>query len=903
MKTLTVLLFILFTLPAVATTYFVSPEGRDDDDGTSEASPFRSIQRINSLELNPGDEVLFERGGVYPGQLTVNTSGTEGQPIVFGAYGTGDRPVITGAVMVDDWEQEGDVFHAPCDSCPSGLDGMYIDERLHQLARYPNNGYLTMDSVQGKTRIYNDALTEPENAWAGAEVFARTEHWVIDRFIVDASEPGELQLTVPDRFYDSYDLKPLHGFFFRGTAACFDRPGEYYIKDDTLYLRPLDEELLSEQGASIPMYRHAFDLSTGADHIHLENLTLEKSVSDLIRLVGTSNISIKGCSFRHAGNDGVGGMRDYDAYNEDITITDCDFEDIANVAINFTYGERIEVYDNVIRRVGLVPGRGEGYDGGYQGIYLPDHCTVSGNRLDSIGYIGINVRKENVVRHNVISHFGLTKNDVGGIYSWKGDNNLIEENIVYDGFGNGTGTTYANGQMVYGIYPDDSTTNTVIQHNTCFRNEAGIRLHNAHHITIKDNVLYDNTLAQLKLVKSHIGTAHPITDCVVESNVFAAVSPNQLCVLLETDLPSVLPMFDRLDNNRYINPYTNHLVVAETMPEAAQGNYTVKHGVYNLSEWQEFTGKGASAFDDYSYPQRYAAYEKNGSNLIRNSTFSSGTDWWWTYDDDYFSLNTTSASGMDGTVLHAAYSETTGWHPGNWGISNFTIEQEMDYLLTYSTLGQQRGNYKIAMNDNEEPYTPSASPAWQYGTWQDSVTQDTVLFQGKRSTVLSLVFQSTNHYGDVFMDNVELHEVTVDTTGTTPHAMTKLFWNDSDRAMELDIAGQYRYLNGHEVQSALQLEPYRAIVLKKKVSEGPVGINKEEDGFGKLQLYPIPVSDRLTLLGLRPDQVEIFDMQGRLVKKVLIRERTQKTTIGLGDLTSGIYIVRNGGQRARIIVP
>jgi hypothetical protein len=65
--------------------------------GTGSAdSPINSLQTVGALDLQPGDEVLFNRGTVCDGALRFKGSGTEDRPIIAGAYGTGDLPVING---------------------------------------------------------------------------------------------------------------------------------------------------------------------------------------------------------------------------------------------------------------------------------------------------------------------------------------------------------------------------------------------------------------------------------------------------------------------------------------------------------------------------------------------------------------------------------------------------------------------------------------------------------------------------------------------------------------------------------------------------------------------------------------------------------------------------------------
>ncbi|HOY30169.1 MAG TPA: hypothetical protein PLR96_14465, partial [Flavobacteriales bacterium] len=88
-----------------ATTYHISPSGSDTNNGTSQATPWRTIARLQqvSASLQPGDQVLFQRGGTYPGHLTVNSNGSAAQPIVIGSYGAGALPVISGSVEVTGW--------------------------------------------------------------------------------------------------------------------------------------------------------------------------------------------------------------------------------------------------------------------------------------------------------------------------------------------------------------------------------------------------------------------------------------------------------------------------------------------------------------------------------------------------------------------------------------------------------------------------------------------------------------------------------------------------------------------------------------------------------------------------------------------------------------------------------
>ena len=47
--------------PQAGTTYYVSSsDGDDDNTGLSHETPFETIGKVNSLDLQPGDSVLFK---------------------------------------------------------------------------------------------------------------------------------------------------------------------------------------------------------------------------------------------------------------------------------------------------------------------------------------------------------------------------------------------------------------------------------------------------------------------------------------------------------------------------------------------------------------------------------------------------------------------------------------------------------------------------------------------------------------------------------------------------------------------------------------------------------------------------------------------------------------------------
>lgn len=77
-------------------SYYVSPTGNDSNSGLSADRAWASIQRVSRQTYNPGDTILFQRGGRYAGSLRPQGSGTSAAPISIGAYGSGALPILDG---------------------------------------------------------------------------------------------------------------------------------------------------------------------------------------------------------------------------------------------------------------------------------------------------------------------------------------------------------------------------------------------------------------------------------------------------------------------------------------------------------------------------------------------------------------------------------------------------------------------------------------------------------------------------------------------------------------------------------------------------------------------------------------------------------------------------------------
>ena len=74
--------------------YFVSTRGSDNNSGKTKNQPFRTVNKAQSV-VQPGDYILLKRGDIFSNTyINAQKSGSKGKYITFGAYGTGNKPVI-----------------------------------------------------------------------------------------------------------------------------------------------------------------------------------------------------------------------------------------------------------------------------------------------------------------------------------------------------------------------------------------------------------------------------------------------------------------------------------------------------------------------------------------------------------------------------------------------------------------------------------------------------------------------------------------------------------------------------------------------------------------------------------------------------------------------------------------
>lgn len=397
----------IFAYPASATpqaeTYYVSSSGGyDENNGTSENTPFATIGKVNTLDLEPGDRVLFKCGDIWRGEmLTISKSGQDGQPISFGSYpaNCANKPIISGAQPISGWTSDnGNIYKANLGTGANdgkfryGINQLFRGEERLIMGRWPNidtpdGGYSTIDGAGGNTITDNEL---PSGNWAGAVIHMKSIRWAILNREVTGSSGNTLALG---HNIDCWDGCTGWGHFINNHRNTLDQDGEWYYDagSQTVYLystsgAPADEEI---EGSVITIdedhrWRDWGGITIGEDlegqgifYVTVENFQVQRW-------------------YRH----GIAIPRNfYNAEPHHIVIQNNTIRDVDSTGISlstwvYTDGNNIPDQD----------GRPAGWRGGY-------NMTVSGNLIERANRMGINLRsRTSTFANNTIRDIAIIKN-------------------------------------------------------------------------------------------------------------------------------------------------------------------------------------------------------------------------------------------------------------------------------------------------------------------------------------------------------------------------------------------------------------------------------------------------------------------------------------------------------------
>ena len=112
-------------------------------------SVYKTIADLNLKAFAAGDFVLFRKGQTWREQLTVPSSGSAGLPITFGAYGSGEKPIIDGRVLLTHFENMIDL-----------LANGYMDTSVTGWTSGSGTVAWSAAGVGGRTNIFKMTITD-----------------------------------------------------------------------------------------------------------------------------------------------------------------------------------------------------------------------------------------------------------------------------------------------------------------------------------------------------------------------------------------------------------------------------------------------------------------------------------------------------------------------------------------------------------------------------------------------------------------------------------------------------------------------------------------------------------------------------------------------------------------------
>ena len=167
---------------ATGTTYYVDSENGNADEnatGTSKSDAFKTLEQVNAVNLQPGDQVRFKKGSVFNGEalhFTKEDSGSADAPVVISTYGdeSAARPQINtngqgrwNLNYGNPLDNQNHKWKGEVSSCILIEDTEYIEINRLELTNNRATDKVPETDSNGNVRDYNDAYAMDRTGVAG----------------------------------------------------------------------------------------------------------------------------------------------------------------------------------------------------------------------------------------------------------------------------------------------------------------------------------------------------------------------------------------------------------------------------------------------------------------------------------------------------------------------------------------------------------------------------------------------------------------------------------------------------------------------------------------------------------------------------------------------------------------
>ena len=270
------------------TTYYVdSNGGNDSNEGTSEGKAFKTLDKVNALDLEPGDTVLLKKGSVFEDQaltFTKEDSGTAEAPVKVSTYGEGNRPQINtnGHGL---WELN---YGTPLDNQNHKWKGTVSSSILIEDAEYLEiEGLeLTNDRKSAtdteKDKAYNDAYAMDRTGVAGVA----KDNGTVDHIVLN-------DLYIHDVTGNVYNKHMTNGGIYFIVAKPTNEGETGIARYNDIQIRNCSLNTVNRWGIAVGYTYQWRQFTTGA----LSDAVMDKYAS--------SNVVIENNYLNHVGGDAI----------------------------------------------------------------------------------------------------------------------------------------------------------------------------------------------------------------------------------------------------------------------------------------------------------------------------------------------------------------------------------------------------------------------------------------------------------------------------------------------------------------------------------------------------------------------------------------------------------------------
>ncbi len=800
-------LLLAVSMGFAQTTYYIAGTGNDTNDGQSTATPFRSLNRVNAIDLKAGDAVLFRRGDTFRGRLEIRQSGTAEKPIRFDAYGTGNKPVLAGSMPVSNWTQTGtNLWQASCASCGNQVTGLYRDGLTQPLGRFPNADAANRGNLLVQTHVGTSQLTSGQpllTDWTGAEVVLSPTYWIIDRATITRQEGNTLSL----KNTSTYSLTDGWGFFIQNHPATLDQAGEWYYNPTAKTILLYSPTNPNTQTITATAFDETLRLENAANST-IQNLTITQARHTNLYARNVTNLRLLGNDITSAGEDGVR----IEGTGSNVLIERNLLRDLNNNGFFVGSYQNVIFRGNTIRHVGLLPGQGKNGDGQFTSFqsFADQNTVIENNVIDSVGYIGLSVYSNTTIRQNVVSNFCMVKGDGGGIYLWNGSllpmkNILIQSNIIQKGIGTFGGFLSTTLSGAHGVFLDDCVENVTLSDNTILDcHGLGIYLHAVSHINLIGNTCFNNSVSQL-ILYNYDAPCQPRSN-ILKKNILLAKTATQAVAGYISNAHD-LASFGLMERNYYARPFNDISTIR------AVYNRNVVQDL-SLSQWQAQFGQDLTSKSSPITYKEYVLKSMNKINRLGVSTSPSG-DWstWSLYNNGEAKWRPgVPGSQPESGSLSVGFSAPSG-HTDSYllvykGVQS--VVKSKSYLLRFEGLASADKKVVVFIRQRQSPYQDlSRRYEFMVGTARKSYEFALTALADEADALLT--FQLTENEQPVQLDNIRLQEAAIEPVN--PDALIRVVYNPTTTDSVLTLSNVYRDVKNRYYARQTTLKPYSSVIL------------------------------------------------------------------------------------------